>query len=217
MTQLGLVGITLPQSTLSDPEYPPSVWPAALTYAHRALGDSIQHYAGRGYLRHRSSQRPAGISDVINARRRRCRNILGGFDIAPSPTATLIPPNSETGPAAVTLNLRVSRVFGFGRETKEHGVEEGGGGDHGHYRRGRLGPRGLASGGGGPKGPSAERKYAITVTAEVQNLLNTENLWIPVSNRNSPLFGKSIALTGEPFSGEGDANRRIDLRLSFSF
>jgi hypothetical protein len=55
------------------------------------------------------------------------------------------------------------------------------------------------------------------VTSEVQNLLNTENLWIPVSNLNSPLFGKSIALTGEPFSGEGDANRRIDLRLSFRF
>jgi Carboxypeptidase regulatory-like domain len=142
----------------------------------------------------------------------------GTFDIAPSPTAALIPPNSETGPAAFTLNLRVSKVFGFGQETKQHGVGEGGEGGDGHYHhRGGLGNRGLASGGGGPKGPSAERKYAITITAEVQNLLNTQNLWIPVSNLDSPLFGKSIALTGEPFTGEGDAVRRIDLRLSFSF
>ena len=142
----------------------------------------------------------------------------GTFDVAPSPTDSLIPPNSETGPAAFTLNLRVSKVFGFGSETKQHGVGEGGGGDDGHHHhRGGLGNRGLASGGGGPEGPSAGRKYAITLTAEVQNLLNTQNFWIPVSNLNSPLFGKSTALTGEPFSGEGDANRRIDLRLSFSF
>lgn len=141
----------------------------------------------------------------------------GTFDVAPDPTSKLIAPNSATGPAAFTLNLRVSRVFGFGRESKQHEVGGGGGGDDHHYRHGGLGNRGLSSSGGGLKGPSAERKYAFTLTAEVQNLLNTENLWIPVSNLNSPLFGKSIALTGEPFSGEGDSNRQIDLRLSFSF
>jgi hypothetical protein len=161
--------------------------------------------------------RPAPVTSSTAANNIRVTP-YGTFDIAPSPTSRLIPPNSETGPAAFTVNLRVSRVFGFGGEAKQHEVGEGGGGDNGHnHHHGGLGTRGLASGGGGPKGPSAERKYAIIVTAEVQNLLNTENLWIPVSNLNSPLFGKSIALTGEPFSGEGDANRRIDLRLSFRF
>lgn len=141
----------------------------------------------------------------------------GTFDISPSATASLIPPNTATGPAAFTLNLRASRVFGFGKSGKGHEASDEGGGDHGHYRHRGLGGRGLSSGAGGPGGPTTERKYAITVTAEVQNLLNNENFAVPVGNLNSPLFGKSLSLTGMPYSQEGDANRRLDLRLSFSF
>jgi len=142
----------------------------------------------------------------------------GAFNINPSPTATLIPPNTATGPSAVTFNLRVSRTFGFGAIGKRsHGDDGGGGGDHDHNRHGGLGGRGLASGGSGPSGGSTERRYAVTLSVEAQNLFNRANLGVPVGNLNSPLFGQSLDLTGPPYSGQGDASRRIDMRLSFSF
>lgn len=63
----------------------------------------------------------------------------------------------------------------------------------------------------------SERRYALTLSVESQNLFNDVNLGIPVGNLNSPLFGCSIDLASRPYTGYGDANRRIDLRMSFSF
>ncbi len=141
----------------------------------------------------------------------------GTFDVNPSPTAVPIPPNTATGPAAVTFNLRVSRVFGFGGVSRGKRGGEGASGD-GHYRRpGGLGGRGLASSGDGFGGGGSEQRYAVTLSAEAQNIFNHVNLGIPVGNLNSPFFGQSINLAGGPYSGGGDANRRITLRLSFSF
>ena len=40
----------------------------------------------------------------------------GSFDIAPAANAAIIAPNLETGPAQVTMNLRVSKTFGFGKK-----------------------------------------------------------------------------------------------------
>ena len=141
----------------------------------------------------------------------------GTFDINPGATAALVPPNTATGPSAIAFNLRVTRTFGFGALTK--GGHNGGGGDGGHdHHHGGLGGRGLSSGGGfGGEGGGTEHRYALTLSVEGQNIFNNVNLGIPVGDLNSPLFGRSIALTGGPYSGEGDANRRINLRLSFSF
>lgn len=144
----------------------------------------------------------------------------GSFDINPGPTALFVPPNTATGPSAFTFDLRLARTFGFGSRARgERG--EGGGmrpHEHGHWRRrGGLGGRGLSSGGSGPRGGGTEQRYALTLAVEAQNIFNDVNLGIPVGNLNSPLFGRSLDLTGSPYSGYGDANRRIDLRLSFSF
>jgi hypothetical protein len=141
----------------------------------------------------------------------------GIFDVSPSSTEALIPPNTATGPSAFVFNLRVSRTFGLGAVTKGHRGDEGG--DEGHDRhRGGLGGRGLASGGGfGGEGSGTEQRYALTLTAEGQNIFNNVNLGRPIGDLNSPLFGRSINLAGGPYSGEGDANRRFNLRLSFSF
>jgi hypothetical protein len=55
------------------------------------------------------------------------------------------------------------------------------------------------------------------LTVESQNLFNTINLGVPVGNINSPLFGKALELASGAYSGDGDANRRINLRVSFNF
>lgn len=142
----------------------------------------------------------------------------GSFDINPGPQALFVPPNTATGPSAFTFNLRMSRTFGFGAMGREEHGSSGGMSDQGHHHhREGLGGRGLSSGGGGLRGGGTERRYALTLSVEAQNLFNNVNLGIPVGGLNSPLFGRSIDLASGPYSGEGDASRRIDLRLSFGF
>lgn len=143
----------------------------------------------------------------------------GSFDISPGSGAIFVPPNTATGPSAFTFNLRLTRTFGFGAMARgERGAGGGMGPRHGHWhRRGGLGGRGLSSGGSGPEGGGTEHRYALTLAIEGQNVFNDVNLGIPVGNLNSPLFGRSLDLTGNPYSGNGDANRRLDLRLAFAF
>jgi Carboxypeptidase regulatory-like domain len=143
----------------------------------------------------------------------------GNFNANPGPGDVIVPPNSATGPSALAFNLRASFSLGFGALT--HG-DHGNGGDfgdhHGHHHHGGLGSRGLSSAGGlEPGHGGTDRRYTLTFSVSGRNLFNNVNFSSPVGNLNSPLFGRSIALAGGPYSGEGDANRRVDLRISLSF
>ena len=147
---------------------------------------------------------------------------LGTFNPLPVPGERIVAVNSETGPPLFTLNLRLSKTFGFGREVKG-GAEAGGGpgghGGHGGPPGGGLGGRGLTGGGGGRMfggGSTTGRRYNLTFTVSARNVLNRVNLAAPIGNLTSPLFGESNALAGGPFSSAG-ANRRIDLQVLFSF
>ena len=136
-----------------------------------------------------------------------------------SATATsfgLAPINSCTGPGNMTLNLRLSKTFGFGRETKGGGG--GGFGGRGGPRGGGLGGRGLSGGGGNPFafGSSTNRRYNLTFSISARNLLNTFNPGNPVANLSSPLFGQTLSTGGGPFAS-ASANRRVDLQVRFSF
>jgi hypothetical protein len=149
----------------------------------------------------------------------------------PLPGQTIVPINSGTGTASFTLNLRLSKSFGFGPKLDRASAADvsggpggpggpGGRGGAGGPGGGGLGPRGL-SGGGGPRGgpfgaAPATRRYNLTFTVAARNVLNHPNLATPVGNLNSPLFGQSNALMGPPFSS-GSANRRIDLQMLFNF
>ena len=131
-----------------------------------------------------------------------------------------VPINSCTGPGNVTLNLRLSKTFGFGHETKGGG---GGGGEFGGRGGprggGGLGPRGLSGGGGGNPfafGSSTNRRYNLTFSISARNLLNTFNPGNPVANLSSPLFGQTLSTGGGPFAS-ASANRRVDLQVRFSF
>ncbi len=147
---------------------------------------------------------------------------LGTFNLAPVPGQATIPINTGTGSTLASMNLRLSKTFGFGKEVAG-GSEAGrfggpgGGGGRGGPPGGGLGGRGL-SGGGGPlnTGASTNRRYNLTFTVSARNIFNRVNLAPPIGNLSSPLFGESNALAGGPYSF-GSATRRIDLQVQFSF
>jgi len=147
---------------------------------------------------------------------------LGTFNTLPAAGEAVIPVNSATGPTLFTLNLRLSKTFGFGRETKGGGSS--GGPNYGGGRRGGgggLGPGGLSSAGrsgGGMMGGGVTtgRRYNLTFSVSARNVLNRVNLGTPIGELSSPQFAQSISLAGGPFSSAG-ASRRIDLQVLFSF
>ncbi len=157
----------------------------------------------------------------------------GTFDLDPAWNAQEIPYNYGTGPGQLSMNLRVSRSFGIGPRVTGGSATGGGPGGPG-------GPGGGPRGGGGPGGPggmggglgpgglsgsggparmdqqSVPRKYALNFSAMARNVFNNVNLAQPVGELESPLFGKSNALSGGFFSS-ASANRSIDMQVSFTF
>jgi len=150
-----------------------------------------------------------------------CSNLTSG-ETCPTGLPTL-PVNYRTGPGDATFNLRLSKTFGFGQETKgaSGGMGPGGPGGRGGGPGGGLGGRGLSGGAGGniffgSAGGSTNRRYNLTFSISARNIFNTVSPAPPVGNLSSPFFGQSIALAGGPFSS-ASANRRVDLQVMFSF
>jgi hypothetical protein len=150
---------------------------------------------------------------------------LGTFSTAVGPNTPLtsiVPINYGTGPANVTVNLRLSKTIGLGREVK--GASGGGmggpkmGGQGGGPPGGGLGPRGLSGASGMPFSNlrTTNRRYSLTFSISARNLLNHINPGAPVGNLSSPFFGQSISIAGGPFSS-ASANRRVDMQVMFSF
>lgn len=157
------------------------------------------------------------------------------LDTNPKAGQTLLARNSGQSPGSFTLNLRVSRTWGFGGEKA---AATGATPDMGGMMRGGMmggggggGPRG---GGGGDHGGSGgmfgggSAKYNLTLSGQAQNLTNNVNYGPPVGSLNSPNFGISTSTGGGGFGGGpgggGDrggggssANRRISLSLRLSF
>ena len=152
---------------------------------------------------------------------------FGVFDPNPLAGQEIIPRNFGSGPSFFTVNLRISRAFGFGPEVvaTSRGRREGGGAGGrgaGGGRGGRGGGGGFGGGGqGGGGGNETGRRYNLNLSVNIQNLLNHTNLGTPVGNLSSPLFGRSVT-TGGGFGGGGGGNqaagnRRIELQARFSF
>ncbi len=136
----------------------------------------------------------------------------------PDPTGTaekIIPYNLGTGPANVSLNLRISKVIGLGPKIGNTDSGPRGGGPRG----GGLGGRGLSGNQGGPGrlDASTPHKYNLTFVAFGQNILNHENLGTPNGTLTSSFFGKSQSLAGGFFGPSTAGNRSIFLETNFSF
>jgi hypothetical protein len=176
------------------------------------------------------TERPAFATDlskpgIITTR-------FGTFDPNPAAGQALIPRNFATGPAFFTVNLRVSKSFGFGelRGGPAGAGQSGGGGGRGGGGRGGRGGGGLGGGGGAQGGGSfgdaqrTEKRYGLNISVNFQNLLNHTNLGQPIGNLSSPLFGRSTSTAGGFGGGAGGGggnpaagNRRVELSMRFSF
>lgn len=145
----------------------------------------------------------------------------------------IIPRNYGQSPSYFSVNLRVSKNFGFGGSKATAAATQGGGqdgagrqggGGGGGGRGGRGGfPGGGGRGGFGGFGGGSERKpYNLNVGLNFNNLFNNVNFGTPVGNLVSSRFGQSISTVGGfggfgGGGGGGAANRRIELQMRFSW
>ncbi|WP_263368939.1 TonB-dependent receptor [Edaphobacter bradus] len=158
------------------------------------------------------NDRPAFLPGKTSAN---CSDASSFYVPDPSVTSyTQIPINYCTGPALFTMNLRVSKTFGFGPETaRDQGGQGGRGGPGGD--RGRGGPGGPGGIFGG--GVSTGRRYNLSFGATFLNLFDTENLSTPVGVlKSAELFGHSTQLAGNIYTSNA-ATRRILLQMSLNF
>jgi hypothetical protein len=178
------------------------------------------------------NDRPAFVSATTRPEDIRVTR-FGTFDINPAVGVPLIPRNYGEGPGFFIVNLNMSRTIGFGdmpgaaaaAAAPQGGGPRGAGGGGPGAGAGR-GPGGGGPGGGGARPAQAgpvEKRYNLTFTANITNILNRTNLCAPVGNLSSPLFGLSQSTTG-PFGGCGfggnsqsAGNRRIQLGVRFNF
>lgn len=140
----------------------------------------------------------------------------GCFNLLPQANEPPIPINYATAPGRFTLNLRLSKTFGF-KEKKEANAGGAGGpvggggfgrGPGGGHREG--GPGGMFGGG------SSKYRYNLTFSVSARNLLNSVNYGPYIGNLSSPLFGEANSSAGQPYNSS-TANRRIDLQVRFTF
>lgn len=141
----------------------------------------------------------------------------GCFNVLPTAGEPLLPINDALGPGRFSLNVRLSKTFGFARKKEAANAGPGGpmggtfgrgpgGGDHG--------PRG-----GGPMfggAGSSSYKYNLTFSVNARNIFNNVNYGNFIGNLGSPLFGQANSLAGQPYSSN-TANRRVDLQMQFTF
>jgi Carboxypeptidase regulatory-like domain len=143
-----------------------------------------------------------------------------GLYLDPNPTSneTLLPRNFGRGPGQISVNLRISKTFGFGGE--RGGSQKKSGGQQ--IQSGGANPN-LASGRGLGSiiaAPSTSHRYNLSISIAARNVLNHTNPGPIIGDITSPLFGQANqtagTLNGEGFSENAD-NRRLELQTRFTF
>lgn len=133
------------------------------------------------------------------------RTEFGDFDLAPAPGQELIPRNYGMGPGFFAVNIGISRAFQFGNMPAAPAPA------------GAAKPANAAP----ANSPSPEKRYTLTLSVNVQNLLNITNLSNPIGNLSSPRFGESFSTSGSFGFGPGGSaaagNRRIQLQVRLGF
>jgi hypothetical protein len=141
----------------------------------------------------------------------------GLLDPNPTPDEKVLPRNFGRGPGTITVNMRLSKAFGFGTARDGSAAATPGPGGGGPDRRGTGGV--FSTGGQSPYStPSAGRRYNVTVSMSIRNLLNHTNPGPVVGNITSPLFGQANQPSGAgAFFSESANNRRLELQMRFTF
>jgi len=142
----------------------------------------------------------------------------GLLDPNPTLNQPTLSRNFGRGPGQLTLNLRVQKIFEFGRGENSGGASIGQPGS---------GPRGGTPGvftpaggaGGAPASSSAGHRYNLSISMSIRNIINHTNPGPIVGNITSPLFGQANQPSdagGFGFS-ESANNRRFELQTRFTF
>jgi hypothetical protein len=159
------------------------------------------------------TERPAfatAQTDPANLR----RTSFGDFDLAPAPGQELIPRNYGMGPSFFSVNLGMSRSFAFGNIP----VAPAAAGAGAAKPANAAAPANTAA---PANSPSPEKRYTLTFSVNIQNLLNTANLSNPIGNLSSPRFGESFSTAGSfgfgPSGSAAAGNRRIQVQVRLGF
>jgi hypothetical protein len=148
----------------------------------------------------------------------------------------LVPMDYGDGPAQFSLNLRLSRTWGWGERAGAANSNQnrngangfpGGGGRGGGFGGGGRGGGGFGGGGGRGGfgnfgGGNTGKRYNLTATISARNAFNHVNYASPIGVLGSPFFGESTALNnggGAGFGGNNGAagNRKVEFQLRFQF
>ena len=137
----------------------------------------------------------------------------GLLDPNPSPGEAILPRNFGRGPGSVNLNVRFAKTVAFGPQ-KEGGSATVNTGDR------RLSGGAYGMGGSGTASVTTNRRFNLTISMSVRNMLNHNNPGPIIGNITSPLFGQAnqpaSGRNGEGFS-ESANNRRLELQMRLSF
>lgn len=114
------------------------------------------------------------------------------------------------------MNLRTGKTIGFGGERGSKAAATRPAGNPVNTATAATG-RGLGS---LIRAPSTSRRYNLTISMSIRNLLNHTNPGPINGDVTSPLFGQANQIAGTP-NGEGfwktADNRRLKLQIRFTF
>lgn len=141
----------------------------------------------------------------------------GLLDPNPTLNQPTLSRNFGRGPGQLMLNLRVQKIFEFGRGENSGGASTGqpGGGPRG----GTPGVFTPAGGAGGPASAAAGHRYNLSISMSIRNIINHTNPGPIIGNITSPLFGQANQPSdagGFGFS-ESANNRRFEVQTRFTF
>jgi carboxypeptidase family protein len=123
----------------------------------------------------------------------------GLLDPNPTPGEPTLPRNYGRGPGYVLFNLRLTKLFEFGRVRESLTTQSGASGQS-----------------------SENHRYTISLAASIRNIINHNNPGPIIGDITSPFFGRANQSAGSTgFGGtrflESANNRRLELQVKFSF
>ncbi len=144
----------------------------------------------------------------------------GLLDPNPTLDQRLVPRNFGRGPGQIMLNMRVGRTFRFGTVRERAAANTGGGlggGGTADTRGTPASPFGAAASGQG--GTSTARRFSLTISMQIRNVLNHNNPGAIIGNIASPLFGRANQPAGSSTAlfSESANNRRLELQTRLTF
>ncbi len=141
----------------------------------------------------------------------------GLLDPNPAPGEQIVPRNYGRGPAQFTVNLRLSKTIGFGRERDGAGPAPAPSLSAGQRVSVATSGQGLGRLMGSSSTP---RRYNLILSLSARNLLNHLNPGPIIGDITSPLFGRANQIAGGP-NGEGfsenASNRRLEMQVRLQF